>query len=133
LDINFYKKQGIVYIIITLLTLIFGLIYEMFSHGVISKFMLFAFAIPLVLGVAVSFIIYIAKIKTQTRLQMNLYNAGVATMTIGSIIKGVLDIYGTTNWKVYIYLVLGIALLMVSFAVKRLGNNKIKIPLHKEI
>lgn len=123
LDINFYKKQGIVYIIITLLTLIFGLIYEMFSHGVISKFMLFAFAIPLVLGVAVSFIRYIAKIKTQTRLQMNLYNAGIATLTIGSIIKGVLDIYGTTNWKVYIYLLLGIALLIGSFAVKRLGNN----------
>ena len=119
LDTDYYKKQGIVYIIITIATLIFGLIYEMFSHNVISYFMLCAFLIPLIFGAIVSIIMYVFKIKKVTRVQINLYNASVATLTVGSIIKGVLEIYGTTNWKVYIYLFIGIFLLIGSILFKK--------------
>lgn len=115
LDTNFYKKQAIVYIIISIITMIFGLIYEKYSHNVISYFMLCAFWIPLILGAIVSIILYIVQTKEIAKLQIQLYNAGIATLTIGSIIKGVLDIYGTTNWKVYIYLIVGIFFILSSF------------------
>ena len=58
LDINYYKKQGIVYVIVSLVTLAFGFVYELFSHNVISNYMIFAFLIPLILGAIVSIIIY---------------------------------------------------------------------------
>ena len=115
LDIKELKKQGVNYIIATLSCILFALIYEFFSHEVYSGFMIFAFAIPLIFGVAVSFVMYFIKPKkVPKKIENNLYNAGIATLTVGSIIEGVLQIYGTTNWKIYIYLVVGIALIAIS-------------------
>ena len=124
LDIKFYKKQGIVYAIVSLCTLIFGLIYEMFSHNVVSNYMIFAFVIPLTIGAIVSIIMYKLKIKKLTRAQINLYNASIATLTVWSIIKGILEIYGTTNWKVNIYLVVSILLLFGSLVVNKVAKKK---------
>ena len=39
------------YAIVTLICLVVGVVYEIFSHGVWSVFMIGAFAVPLVLGV----------------------------------------------------------------------------------
>lgn len=95
------------YIGLTLFCIIFALIYEQFSHGVSSIFMIFSFMIPLLLGVIPSYIIQKNKIKNSP-----IYFCSVLTLMFGSIFKGVLDIYGTTNTKVYIYLVAGIILLI---------------------
>ena len=43
----------------------------------------------------------------------NLYNAGVATLTIGSLVYGILEIYGTTNSKVIVYFIVGVFLLIL--------------------
>ena len=113
LDIKKLKEQGKIYIIVTLICILFAMIYESFSHGVISNFMVYAFMIPLVLGVVVSYVSYYLKIKKlPTEIENKTYNAAVATFTIGSIIEGVLQIYGTTNSKVYVYLAVGIMLLV---------------------
>lgn len=85
------------YTIFTTSILIFGIIYEIFSHQVYSNYMIYAFLIPLLLG-----IIHIIFNKL---LIDELYKMGVITLTVGSIIKGVLDIYGTTNNLVFIYLI----------------------------
>ena len=81
--------------------------------------MIFAFAIPLILGAIVSIIMYGLKTKKVTRWQNNLYNASVATLTVWSIVNGILEIYGTTNWKVNIYLILYIILLIGSIIVNK--------------
>ena len=115
LDIKKIKEQGKIYIIITLICILFAMIYESFSHGVISNFMIYSFSIPLVFGVVVSYVLCYLKItKTPTEIENKTYNAAIATFTIGSIIEGVLQIYGTTNSKVYVYLVVGIMLLVFS-------------------
>ena len=114
LDIDFLKKQRINYLVISLFVLAFSLIYEAFSHEVYSKFMLLAFCIPLVLGTGVTSIFIKTKNKFPTRAEVNLYNAGVATLTVGSIFMGVLEIYGTTNLKVYSYLIVGFFLIVLS-------------------
>lgn len=36
---------------------------------------------------------------------------GIITLTIGSLVRGILDIYGTTNQKVTLYLIAGIVFL----------------------
>ena len=41
------------------------------------------------------------------RLLYNLYNAGIAALVIGSMIKGVLDIVGTTSPYTAVYFIIG--------------------------
>ena len=43
-----------------------------------------------------------------------LYHSGIATLTVGSIVKGILDIYGTTNLLTQWYWRVGGLLLLVS-------------------
>lgn len=115
-----YKTQSKVYLIVTLMCVLFSFIYEMFSHEVYSMYMIFAFLIPLVLGCLTSLVLF----KKQKRFENNLYNAGVATLTFGSIIKGFLEIYGTTNSKAIIYLILGVVLILFSLGLTAFRKMK---------
>lgn len=115
LDIRYLKKQALVYLAFSILILVFGRVYEMFSHEVYSSFMMNAYLIPLIMGGLVSLVIYLLKIKNlPSRLSINLYNAGVATFTIYSVFRGVLEIYGTTNSLINVYLYVGIIMVLLS-------------------
>ena len=115
LDINYFKKQSIIYLIISILCLIIGIIYELLSHNVYSIYMQFALVIPLIFGFILSLIIYIVKpSKLPNHISINLYNAAIATITIFSFIKGVLDIYGTTNSLINVYIIVSIILILLS-------------------
>lgn len=115
LDINELKDQGTIYVIVTLTCILFAIMYEKFSHGVISWFMVFAFTIPLILGVLVYYLCYFLKIKKLlNKFESSTYNAAVASLTLGSIMEGILQIYGTTNWKVWLYLIVAIILFSIS-------------------
>ncbi len=118
-DIN-YKIQSKIYLLASLACILFSTIYEMFSHEVYSTYMISAFAIPLILGCFVSLILF----KKQNRKENILYNEGVATLTIGSIIKGFLEIYGTTNYKVVIYLIVGVSFILISVGSTIIRNKK---------
>ena len=100
------KKQLIINIIFTIFILIFGLIYEYFSHGVYSKFMQFAFLIPCVLGVLIRIILLITK-KSINSKSLDLLDCANVTITLGCILKGILNIYGTTNSLLLVFVVLG--------------------------
>ena len=75
---------------------VFGAVYELFSHEVYSGFMIYAFAFPLLLGV-VPFFLLQKRGKPFPGRTADLVHAGVAALTVGSILQGVLEIYGTTN------------------------------------
>ena len=85
------------YLIVAVICAAAGLIYEAFSHGVWSIFMYGAFAIPLVLGALPNLVIALAKLKTPGIAAENLYACGIAGLTLWSILRGVLEIFGTTN------------------------------------
>ena len=53
------------------------------------------------------------KIRVPGRISENIYNAGVGTLTVGSIVKGVLIIYGTTNVLSKIYFIVGIGMIVL--------------------
>ena len=109
-------ETAFIYLVISTAVAVFGGIYEYFSFGVWSYFMVYAFMIPLA-GGALPFMIRhfrnkradhsgmydasgkksMASSKAETINGRMLYHAAMATLTTGSIIKGVLDIYGTTN------------------------------------
>ena len=61
----------------------------------------------LILGVLPNLVIAIGRIKTPGLAAENLYACGIATLTLGSLLKGVLQIYGTTNTLLEYYWLVG--------------------------
>ena len=106
LDTNMTKKEIKKYLIFSSICLIFSSIYEVFSHQVYSMFMICAFLIPLILGAGIYFIL-LKKNKFFNNISNELYKMSLYTFTFGSLMKGVLDIYGTTNSKLLVYLIIG--------------------------
>ena len=107
-------KSGFGYLLLSLFFLLFGAVYEMFSHEVYSPFMIYAFIIPL-LGGALPFLwlgLY-TKAEYPQPIAAELHRSGISTLTVGSVVQGVLDIYGTTNVWMRIYWLAGVALLAV--------------------
>lgn len=92
------EKTAFAYFLIALFCALFGAVYEVFSHGVYSFYMLYAFAFPLAGGTLPFWLIARKDCKRYpATFARNLYHSGIATLTVGSIVRGVLDIYGTTN------------------------------------
>ena len=85
---------------------LFGGVYEHFSHGVDSGYMMYAFAIPLVLGAA-PYALALSRQRYPGRAFLGVWNAGIAALSVGSVMRGVLDIYGTTNGLIVVYPVAG--------------------------
>ncbi len=103
-------------LVTTLCCIIFAMIYNHFGHGVYSFYMTYMFLLPLVLGGGVyGLMLILPQIKEVSRLPFNLYNSGVATLTIGSLLKGIFEIAGTSSPYVVVYWLVGT--LMIVFSV----------------
>ena len=102
---------GSAYLKATLFCALFGAIYEHFSHGVYSGYMIFAFLFPLI-GGFLPFLIMSRSgwRRLPGRLPLNLYHSGLAALTVGSIFQGVLAIYGTTSSLTKVYWICGFGL-----------------------
>ena len=106
-------KKTTRYLFLSLFVFVFAQIYEYFSHSVYSNYMLYAFLIPF-LGLTVPrFLLYSLK-KTLPANSRFLWKSGIATFTVGSIYKGVLEIYGTNGYFEFPYLFLGVEICMVA-------------------
>ena len=92
------SRTSFVYLLISLFCLLFGAVYEMYSHEVYSYYMIYAFCFPLVGGtLAFRILSFLKWMKYPSVASRSLYHSGIATLTVGSLVRGVLDIYGTTN------------------------------------
>ena len=100
-----------------------GAVYEHFSHGVYSYWMIYAFAFPLVMGV-VPYTVLLMKEKYPNRIFLNLWNSAIATFSVWSLLKGVLAIAGYTNNMVVIYPVVGIALALTAVVSVLMNLNR---------
>lgn len=99
------QNTALIYICISIFCALFGGVYEYFGHGVISFHMIYAFALPLVLGAL--FFTIVGKssaVPYPCRISASCLHLSIATATVGSIVQGVLDIYGTTNRLSVIYI-----------------------------
>ncbi len=155
-------KVAFSYLIISVALAAAGAIYEHFSFGVYSNYMIYAFAIPLI-GGTLPFMLRSMKRPSDIEAQdtnadkrATSYNAdgqtpsniadkkttsntadigwtwhaGIATLTIGSIVHGILAISGRPNSLTIIYLVAGILLLIcaaISTIKKEDRGNKTNI------
>lgn len=105
------KKDYILNILLVIVSLLFGIIYEYFSHGVYSIFMMYAFLVPLITFL-ILYILNILNVEIKV-ISLNLIHMITFTLLLGSIFKGFLDIYGTTNNLIYIYLISSIVLFIL--------------------
>ena len=105
-------RSALVHTAVAAFCALFGAVYEEYSHGVISYFMIYAFAFPLVLGVLVPLALCAAKKRVPSQKAAWCWNAGIATLTVGSIFYGVIEIYGTTNRLASVYPAVGGILLL---------------------
>ena len=93
---------------ISLFCLLFGQIYELFAHGVMSASMIFMFLYPLLLG----FVPCVILKKLHMKMPSRLWQDGVLILTCGSLIRGVIEIYGTTAWYDRAFLICGVICLI---------------------
>ncbi len=144
------RRTALVYLAASIFCAVFGAIYEIFSHGVISFFMVCSFLFPLLCGFLPFLLLSIASknnrlnsryseaqqleivrgdarssLKKESRKRKQLsyfypsyiarsfYHSGVIAFTVGSIVSGVLEIYGTTNVLIAAYWFAGAALMLV--------------------
>ena len=94
------------YVLAAVNVAVFSAIYEHFSFGVYSPFMIFAFVVPLLMGGLVFLLLGRALKKTGTSvpaLVCKFWHAAVATLTVGFLFRGVLDIYGTSSPLASVY------------------------------
>ena len=98
--------------------LLFGVVYEQFGHGVHSAFMIGAFLFPLVGGALPFSLLALCGKRAPGRLFLNLYSAGIAALTVGSLLRGALEIYGTESELLSIYWIAGAALILAGTIVE---------------
>ena len=116
-------ETAVNYLLISLICALFGAIYEFFSHGVYSYHMIYAFAFPLAGGVLPFLLIAAGDIRIFPGWPARcLHHAGIATLTVGSLLRGALEIYGTTNALLKIYPLAGAVLIAAGIAVTLAGQ-----------
>lgn len=119
-------RTGFFYLFLSLFCALFGAVYECFSHGVYSFFMLYAFGFPLILGALPFLALAFWNSPMPGRLTRELHHSGVASLTVGSLFEGVLEIYGTTNRLVLVYWVLGGTFLLSGLILYIMGNREVR-------
>ncbi len=106
----FTRKTVLVYIILTAAAVLVNRIYAYFGHGVHSNKMTYMFLYPLIGGALYYLAIGSVFSKTNRlwgyRLFYNMHNTGIATLTAGSFLNGILEIAGTgSEYVKWFYLI----------------------------
>lgn len=113
------RKTVLSYLLITVLVIAIDNIYALFGHGVRSPYMDYMFLYPLIGGCLVFFILnrLAPGIRTAKRFRLgyNLYNSGIATLTMGSFFTGILEIAGTASYFSIVFFVTGWVLAAAGF------------------
>ena len=100
-----------VYLSVSILCIAVNKIYATFGHGVSSDTMTWMFVYPLVGGLLFFLLrgsmIFRSRRSSGYRGFLNIYNTGIAMLTVGSFLKGIMDIAGTSSKYVMIYYLIG--------------------------
>lgn len=106
-----FFKTIVIFSIMTIFTFIFDKVYGIFGHGVTSPYMTYMFLYPL-LGSVLFYGIIMLLIpsivnKKRYRFFYNIYNSGIAVLTVGSFLRGIMEIAGTFSTYLMAYTLVG--------------------------
>lgn len=116
------RRSRILYSASALFFFIFQLIYEHFSHSVISYYMVFAFLIPIAGGLLSELWFRVFRTGSSASsgiffCSLQLLAGAVMWLTLGSVFEGVLQIYGTTNRLIIVFVIAGCVQMAVSMVI----------------
>ena len=91
-------------LLLTAFCVLFSMVYEHFSHGVYSPFMICLFLVPLLGGVVPSLVLVFSPgLCFPSPFARSTYRLGLITLAVGSCLRGVFEIYGTSAPLVGVY------------------------------
>ena len=122
-----------VYLILSIFLFIFSRVYVSLSYGEVSIFMNTLSLVPLIGGGLLVGLLYLQ--PTLSRISFNLWNSGVAVLTTGFLLRGIINLSGrstTLDWPYWLIGAgfLGLALVSISlslFRSKKLTDEMVRI------
>ena len=117
------EKLVFTYLIVTLVCAGFGAVYEFFSHGVYSYYILYAIMNPFLGGTVYFYCILYFRSKIPGCIARRFQHFGILTLTVGCMVCGILEIYGTTNRLVIFYFIVGGMFLVIGNFMYLLQKN----------
>lgn len=112
------KKAFVITAAASVFCMIFTYVYYKFSHEVYSDYLSYMFLIPLVFGTLFYGVMTLCKsIPKLNRIAFNIYNSGIATLTVACMLKGILNIAMATSPYVIYFFIVGIAMLLVGLLI----------------
>ena len=112
------------YLLATIFCAAFGVVYELFSHGVYAYGMLYAFIFPLLGGVLPGLLFMKGNGKILAGTALQLWSFGISALTVGALFSGALEIYGTTSRLSPVYWIAGGCLALAGALVCVLGRER---------
>lgn len=107
-----------IYMGVSVFCMVFYMIYDRFSHGVRSPYMTWLFAWPFLLGFLPGMVFWrFPRVRRPGRFTVNLYNSGVAAVTVSSLLRGIFEIAGTASDYQQRLMYAGVAMLFLGIAV----------------
>jgi hypothetical protein len=121
---DLWRRIAFHYFVATCACAAFSAMYEHFSHGVWSWWMVGLAGFPLLLGV-VPALLCAHQQSAPSPVARELWACGVVTLALGSCLMGVLEIYGTTSALMAPYRPAGVALLVLSCVAGAMGKGDV--------
>ncbi|HEL1619281.1 TPA: hypothetical protein TXL63_001106 [Streptococcus suis] len=116
------ERTFITYLATTAFLFIFSRIYESLSYGEVSAFMHYMFCVTLIGG---GLLLGLLTIKPNlSRLTFNLWNSGVATITAGFLLRGIINLSGRSTTLDQPYWFVGAGFLILALITLFLGGNQ---------
>jgi hypothetical protein len=103
------------YLAVSLICVIVANVYALFGHGVRSGAMEYMFLYPLIGGFVMKILSAFAVgeySRGRKRVGVNLYNSGLAALTCGALLRGIVEIAGTDSSYIHWFFVIGWAMIV---------------------
>ncbi|HEM4051453.1 TPA: hypothetical protein U1W10_001472 [Streptococcus suis] len=115
-------RTFITYLATTAFLFIFSRIYERLSYGEVSFFMHYMFCVTLIGG---SLLLGMLTLKPSlSRITFNLWNSGVATITAGFLLRGIINLSGRSTTLDQPYWFIGAGFLILALISLFFSGNK---------
>ena len=115
-----------VYLILSIFLFIFSRVYVSLSYGEVSIFMNTLSLVPLIGGGLLVGLLYLQ--PTLSRISFNLWNSGVAVLTTGFLLRGIINLSGRSTTLDWPYWLIGAGFLgfaLVSFGLSLFRSKKL--------
>lgn len=114
-----------IYGVVTLFCIVGTKVYEYFSYREYSQYMRSMFWFPLVGGMAIGMLLVKLERPVQ-RLSFLLWNSGIAVLTTGCLVRGIITISGRTSVYDFYYWSIGICFLIGALVIEERAWKKMK-------